>query len=304
MEMVQVKNYLVIGLKKRNREDFVIATKVRFRTGTEVNEAGLSRKHILAGIERSLSNLQTTYIDLYQAHHWDTSTPLEETLSTFNELVRSGKVRYIGVSNWSGWQLQKGIEISRRLGLEKIICLQPQYHLLQRAVEWELVPVCLNEGVGIIPWSPLASGILSGKYKRGEPVDSGSRTAWADKMGFKTASLKENTDHIYKVLDAVGRVADETKHTYAQVALRWLLQKPAVVAPIIGARTLEQLEENLGAGTFSLTPAQIKSLDEASEIPFVIYPYTTDAWALEVRDNPKWPTKFEVAKVAKPEQYY
>jgi len=282
----------------------VIATKVRFRTGKDVNDAGLNRKHILAAVEKSLSNLQTPYIDLYQAHHWDVSTPLEETLSTFNELVRSGKVRYIGVSNWSGWQLQKGIEISRRLGLEKIICLQPQYHLLQRAVEWELVHVCLNEGVGIIPWSPLAGGILSGKYKRGEPVDSNSRTAWADKMGFKSASIKENTDFIYKVLDAVGKVAEETKRTYAQIAIRWLLQKPAVVAPIIGARTMEQLEENLAAATFSLTPEQIKLLDEASEIPFVIYPYTTEIYANSIRDNPRWPITFEIGKVAKLEGHY
>ena len=154
-------------LAKQKRDDFVIATKVRFPMGDGPNEAGLSRKHIMAGVEASLKRLKTDYIDLYQVHCWDEKTPLEETLTTLNDLVRRGLVRYIGASNFTGWQLQKAVSLSKSLGLEAFTCLQPQYNLLCRSTEWELIPLCEAEGIGVIPWSPLRGGWLSGKFKRG-----------------------------------------------------------------------------------------------------------------------------------------
>ena len=154
-------------LQTQHRDDLVIATKVRFPMGPGPNEVGLSRKHILASVEASLRRLHTDYIDLYQVHCWDPITPLEETLSTLNDLVRDGKVRYIGASNYSGWQLQKAIDLSKQMGWEPFTCLQPLYNLLDRSLEWELIPLSLNEGVGVIPWSPLRGGWLSGKFRRG-----------------------------------------------------------------------------------------------------------------------------------------
>jgi aryl-alcohol dehydrogenase-like predicted oxidoreductase len=162
-------------MKDKPRDNFIIATKVRFAMGEDPNEVGLSRKHILAGVEASLSRLGTDYIDLYQVHAWDSGTPLEETLSTLDSLVKSGKVRYTGASNFSGWQLQKAVDLSLHNGWEPFSCLQPLYNLLDRSTEWELMPVCLNEGLGVIPWSPLRGGWLSGKYRRGmtePPKDS------------------------------------------------------------------------------------------------------------------------------------
>ncbi|MFP4323110.1 MAG: aldo/keto reductase, partial [Anaerolineales bacterium] len=154
-------------LKNQKREDFIIATKVRFAMGDGHNEVGLSRKHILEGVEQSLRRLNTDYIDLYQVHAWDPGTPLEETLRTLDSLVTAGKVRYIGVSNFKGWQLQKAMDISHQMGLEAFACLQPLYNLLDRSLEWELLDVAQNEGLGIIPWSPLRGGWLTGKYRRG-----------------------------------------------------------------------------------------------------------------------------------------
>ena len=260
-------------LRNRNRDELVIATKARFPMGEGPNDLGLSRKHLLAAVEESLRRLQTDYIDLYQVHCWDPGTPLDETLSTLDTLVRSGKVRYIGASNFSGWQLQKAVDTSRHQGWEPFSCLQPLYNLLDRSLEWELVQVCQNEGLGIIPWSPLRGGWLSGKYRRGmaAPV-AGTRIEKAEQEGWSESWSAYNNERTWSVLDALFAVAEEAGKEPVQVALRWLLQRPGVTAPIIGARTLAHLESNLGAAGWELTPAQMARLTEVSE-PDLPYPY-------------------------------
>lgn len=257
----------------QRRDDFVIATKVRFPMGDKPNDVGLSRKHILAGVEASLRRLNTDYIDLYQVHLWDRNTPLEETLSTLDGLVRSGKVRYIGASNFAGWQLQKAIDLSQQMGWEPFTCLQPLYNLLDRELEWELMPVCLNEGVGIIPWSPLRGGWLSGKYRREMAgPKAGTRVKQAEEMGWGESWAVYNNEHTWTVIDTLLAVAKETGKSPAQVALNWVLQRPGVTAPIIGARTMAQFEDNLGAAGWALSADQMERLDTASakRLP---YPY-------------------------------
>jgi aryl-alcohol dehydrogenase-like predicted oxidoreductase len=259
-------------LAGKKRDDMVIATKVRFPMGGGPNDIGLSRKHILASVEASLRRLRTDYIDLYQVHALD-KTPLVETLGALNSLVQDGKVRYLGASNFSGWQLQKAIDISQHRGWEPFVCLQPQYNLLTRTPEWEILPVCQAEGLGVIPWSPLRGGWLSGKFRRGmqgPPVDS--RIAIADQKGWGERWSVYNNETTWKVLDALFTVAEEANRTPAQVAINWLLQRPAVTAPIIGARTLAQLEANLGAAGWSLTGPQMERLNRASD-PGLPYPY-------------------------------
>jgi aryl-alcohol dehydrogenase-like predicted oxidoreductase len=260
-------------LVRQRRDDLVVATKVRFAMGDGPNELGLSRKHILASVTASLRRLQTDYLDLYQVHCWDPGTPLEETLSCLNDLVRRGSVRYIGVSNFSGWQLQKAIDLSRAQGWEPFVCLQPQYNLLCRSTEWELIPVALNEGLGVIPWSPLRGGWLSGKFSRGMSAPpSGSRIEKAEKEGWSESWSAYNREQTWRTLDALHSVAKQAGHTAAQVAINWLLRKPGVTAPIIGARSLEQLETNLGAVGWQLSGEQVRALDRASA-PELPYPY-------------------------------
>lgn len=254
-------------MKDKRRDDFVIATKVRFRMAGGENDIGLSRKHILSAVEDSLRRLQTDYIDLYQVHAWDDGTPLEETLSTLNRLVQSGKVRYIGASNYAAWQLQKAVDISKFSGWEAFSCLQPLYNLLDRETESDLVPVCLNEGIGIIPWSPLRGGWLSGKYRRGmEKPPENTRVDEASRKGWDETWAAYANERTWTILDALYATAEETGKRPAQVALRWLMQKPGVTAPIIGARTMEQLEDNLGAAGWSLDESQMKRLDEVSKM--------------------------------------
>ena len=260
-------------LKEKNREDWVVATKVRFPMGEGPNQVGLSRKHILASAEASLRRLQTDYIDLFQVHCWDPTTPLEETLSTLDQLVKKGAVRYIGASNYAGWQLQRAIDLSRESGWESFVCLQPQYNLLCRSTEWELIPVALREGLGVIPWSPLRGGWLSGKFQRGmtEPP-KGSRVEIAGAKGWDESWERYNVESTWQVIDGLQAVAKETGKTPAQVAINWLLRKPAVTAPIIGARRMEQLETNLAAVGWELDSNHVKQLDEVSE-PTLPYPY-------------------------------
>jgi aryl-alcohol dehydrogenase-like predicted oxidoreductase len=261
-------------LKGKQRDDFVIATKVRFSMGEGPNDVGLSRKHVLAGVEASLRRLGTETIDLYQVHCWDRATPLEETLSALDSLVRSGKVRYIGASNFIAWQLQKAIDVSRHMGWEPFVCLQPLYNLLDRTIEWDLLPVCQNEGVGVICWSPLRGGWLSGKYRRGmtAPPD-GSRVKAAEEHGWSESWSAYNTERTWNVLDVLFAVAEEVGKTPAQVALNWLLQRSGVTAPIIGARRLEHLEDNLGATGWALDDGHKRQLDQVSELPLPRYPH-------------------------------
>ncbi|WP_407572201.1 aldo/keto reductase [Deinococcus altitudinis] len=250
-------------LKRQTRDDLVIATKVRFPMGDGPNQVGLSRKHILAGVEASLKRLQTDYLDLYQVHCWDARTPLEETLSTLDTLVR-----YTGVSNFTGWQLQKAIDLSRQHGFEVFSCLQPQYNLLCRSTEWDLLAVCENEGLGVIPWSPLRGGWLSGKFRRGmdQPL-AGSRIEKAEEQGWGESWSNYNNEHTWGVLDALFEVAEQSGKSPSQVALNWLLCQPAVTSPILGVRTLEQLEDNLGATGWTLGHGQLERLNTASAQP-------------------------------------
>ena len=260
-------------LNEQRREDWVIATKVFGSMGDAPNDRGLSRKHIMAAVEASLRRLQTDYIDLYQIHSWDPNTPLEETLQTLNTLVESGKVRYIGASNVTGWQLQKFMDLSKQMGWEGFVSLQPLYNLLDRAIEWELLPVCANEGIGVIPWSPLRGGWLSGKYYRGlDAPPSGTRVEEASERGWSESWEAYANERTWTILDELFEIADKTDKTPAQVALRWLLEQDEVTAPITGVRTMKHLEDNLGATGWSLTEEQVAKLNEVSE-PDAPYPY-------------------------------
>jgi aryl-alcohol dehydrogenase-like predicted oxidoreductase len=265
----------VVGrwLTGKPRDSLVIATKVRFPMGSGPNDVGLSRKHIMAGVDASLRRLRTDYIDLYQVHCWDDVTPLEETLGTLHMLVQSGKVRYIGASNHSGWQLQQAVDLSKHNHWEPYTCLQPQYNLLCRSTEWELVPVCRREGLGIIPWSPLRGGWLSGKYRRDmQAPPQGTRVAIAEERGWSESWSAYNNERTWQIVDTLLDVAREIGREPAQVAINWLLRKPGVTAPIIGARNLEQLESNLGAAGWALDEARAARLDDVSD-PGQPYPY-------------------------------
>lgn len=262
-------------LAGKDRDDLVIATKVRFGTlsPSRPNRYGLGRKHIMAQLDASLKRLGTDHVDLYQVHAWDAATPLEETMSTLNDLVRAGKIRYVGASNYAGWQLQKAIDMARAAGLEPFVCLQALYNLLDRELEWELIPVAVGEGLGLIPWSPLRGGWLSGKFSRGmAAAPSGTRVEIAAREGWSETFERYANEHTWSVLDTLTDIAGETGKTPAQVALNWLLQKPAVTAPIFGARNMAQLDDNLGSIGWALDAGQVERLDAVSARPLP-YPY-------------------------------
>jgi aryl-alcohol dehydrogenase-like predicted oxidoreductase len=263
------------GLKGR-RDDVVLATKVFFPTGAGGNRKGLSRKHIFEGIEASLRRLQTDYVDLYQVHCFDSHTPLEETLSALDALVRQGKVRYLGCSNFSAWQLATALGVSALHGHARFDCLQPQYSLVCRSIERELLPLCRAQGVGIIAWSPLGGGFLSGKYRSGEGVPQASRLADSDpSMRFWVERLF--TERNYQILRALEEAAVRLDKTLTQVALAWLLAMPGVTSVIIGARNLAQLHENLRAGGWDFPAEEWKKLDDSSALR-VEYPQDFQAW--------------------------
>lgn len=260
-------------LKNRRRADYVIATKAFAEMGPGPNDRGLSRKHLLDAVQASLTRLGTDHIDLYQVHVWDDGTPLEEVLSTLDSLVRAGTVRYLGASNFSGWQLQKAVDVSLRNGWEPFVCLQPLYNLLDREAEWELFPVCRSEGLAVIPWSPLRAGWLSGAHRRGmaAPV-AGTRVEREAEAGTVPWN-RYATERTWRVVDEVSAVAEETGRTAAQVSLRWLLQRAPVTAPIIGPRTLEHVRDNLAAADWSLSAEQLDRLTTVSEIETLPYPH-------------------------------
>ncbi len=259
-----------------NRDAVVIATKVRapmseaaaLGTG-DVNNVGLSRKHIQAACEASLRRLGTDYIDLYQVHGWDRHTPLEETLRALDDLVRAGKVRYLGCSNWSARHLAKAIELARHQGWERFVSLQAYYSAVGRDLEHELLPLCQEEGLGVLPWSPLAGGYLSGKFRRDQPAPADARRAQFD---FPPVER----ELVYRAVDVMAQIADETSASIAQVALAWLLARPAVSSVIIGAKRLEQLEDNLKADTLQLTDAQLERISAVTAPP-KLYPQ----WMIE-----------------------
>ena len=249
------------------RDQVIIATKASFPMGPGANDRGNSRHHLLRACEASLKRLGTDYIDIYQMHGFDALSPVEETLSTLDTLVRSGKVRYIGCSNFSGWHLMKSLAASDRLGWPRYIVHQAYYSLVGRDFEWELMPLGHDQQVGTLVWSPLGWGRLTGKIRRGQPPPAVSRLP-------KTAAAgpQVSDDLLYRVVDALDLVAKETGKTVPQVALNWLTQKPTISSVIIGARNEEQLRQNLGAVGWSLTTDQIAALDQASAVP-VAYPY-------------------------------
>ena len=253
------------------REDVVLATKVRFPMGDGPNDVGLSRAHIVAACEASLRRLGTDWIDLYQVHMWDAKTPIEETLSALTDLVRQGKVRYIGASNFAGWQLMRAELAAERHGFERFVSLQPQYSLVERRLEHEIVPAAEALGLGLVPWGPLAQGLLTGKYDRSSGPTAETRMADAEPEHVESWE-RRNEERNWRIVDAVLAVASETGRSASQVALNWLLTRPAVVAPIVGARRVEQLEDNLGAVDWRLDDAQVARLDEVSA-PEPVHPY-------------------------------
>lgn len=260
-------------LVAKNRDDFVIASKVRFPTGSGMNDVGLSRKHIIASVEASLQRLGTDHLDLLQIHCWDRGTPIEETLTTLDQLVRDGKVRYLGSSNLRGWQLQKMLETSRRLGLEAFVSHQPQYNLLSRQTEWEVLEVCAAEGLGVVPWAPLRGGWLSGRYRPemdGPP--EGSRIKTAEEKGWSETWARYANDHTWGILTELDRVAAAHDTTPAAVAIAWVAQHPVVTAPILGASRFEQLEANLAAIDLELTDDDVEALNRVSHVGGS-YPY-------------------------------
>ena len=249
------------------RHKLLLSSKCTFKMGESPNDFGSSRFHIIQACEASLKRLGTDYIDIYHMHGFDGLTPVDETLSALDDLVRSGKIRYIACSNFSGWHLMKSLSISERYGWSKYVAHQAHYSLLSREFEWELMPLAKDQGVGTIVWSPLSAGRLSGKYRKGQPIPESGRIA---NGGGEGPPLDEN--HLYAIVDVLDEIAAETEKTVAQVALNWVLARPTVSNVVIGARNQSQLMENLGSVGWQLTEGQIKRLDNVSE-KHPIYPY-------------------------------
>lgn len=251
------------------RHKLLISTKATFPMGKDVNAYGSSRFHLIEACENSLKRLNTDHIDVYHMHGFDNSTPVEETLRALDDLVTSGKVRYIACSNFSGWHLMKSLSIAEKYGWSKYISHQVYYSLLNREFEWELMPLGIDQKIGTMVWSPLASGRLSGKYRRNSAMPEKSRIAAGTSTVPKDAAPEER---LYAIVDVLDEISRETDKSVAQIALNWLLQRPTVSSIIVGARTEEQLKQNLGASGWSLTNEQVSRLDKASVTP-KIYPY-------------------------------
>jgi aryl-alcohol dehydrogenase-like predicted oxidoreductase len=262
-----------LGSRPGVRDQLVIATKGRFPMGPGPNDAGLTRTSLSRALDASLRRLGIDAIDLYQAHAWDPLTPIEETLRFFDDAVRAGKIRYAGVSNFLGWQLQKAALLSRFHGLAPVITLQPQYNLLVRDIELELVDVCRNERIGILPWSPLAGGWLTGKYTRDETPTGTTRLGEDPGRGMEAYAPRNAQERTWRVIDTVRQVARARGVSMSQVALAWVADRPAVTSVILGARTLEQLDDNLAAAELHLSDKETAVLDEASAPIVADYPY-------------------------------
>jgi aryl-alcohol dehydrogenase-like predicted oxidoreductase len=255
---------------KGRRDQVILSTKTGLRAGEGPNDAGSSRFHLLQAVDKALQRLGTDYIDLLQLHAFDAMTPIEETLSTLDGLVRTGKVRYLGVSNFSGWHLMKSQAIADQRGYSRYVANQTYYSLIGRDYEWELMPLGQDQGVGAVVWSPLGWGRLTGKIRRGQPLPENSRL-------HDTADFAPPVDEerLYRIIEAMDEVAEETGKTIPQIALNWLLQRPTVSTVLIGARNEEQLRQNLGAVGWNLSAAQMTTLDAASALtpPYPYYPY-------------------------------
>jgi aryl-alcohol dehydrogenase-like predicted oxidoreductase len=259
----QSEEILGKALGKR-RKDIILATKVRVRTGARTNDVGLSRHHIIEGCDESLRRLATDYIDLYQVHRFDNKTPLEETLRALDDLVRQGKVRYLGCSNFAGWQLMKALNISDNHNLEKFITFQGLYSLVARDLENELVPLCLDQGLGILTFKPLGGGFLSGKYRRGKARPKDARLS-DDNQEF-------DEQKGYDIVDELEKIATAHNATITQAALNYLLRKPGVVSVIVGIRTPEQIADNIKTTDWEMLSEEVNRLDNISK-PTPVYPY-------------------------------
>ena len=262
-----------LAARPGRRQLVVLATKGRFPTDESPNGHGLSRRHLSLALDASLRRLNVETIDLYQVHAWDPLTRLEETLRFLDDAVRAGKINYVGLSNFTGWQLQKALDIAEFRGLSAPVSMQPQYNLLARAVEWEIVPACQAAGLGMLAWSPLASGWLTGKYRPGEPPPAGTRVVENADEGMRIWNQRGQSEQTWQVLDAVRKVAEGRNVSLAQVAIAWLMARPAVSSVILGARSMDQLTGNMAAAELELTPEETQLLDEASEPPTPDYPY-------------------------------
>ncbi|MDB5031113.1 aldo/keto reductase [Mucilaginibacter sp.] len=264
------------------RDKVLISTKATFNMGGGPNDVGSSRYHLVKSCDDSLRRLNTDHIDIYHMHGMDGNTPVEETLRALDDLVTSGKVRYIACSNFSGWHLMKSLSVSERYGWSKYVAHQAYYSLLDREFEWELMPLGINQNVSTIVWSPLASGQLTGKFRRGQPIPQDNRRSQGGSHGPET-----NFERLHTIIDALDEVAEETGKSIAQVSLNWLLQRPTIANIIIGARNEEQLKQNLAAVGWNLTVEQIKKLDAASEIA-PIYPYWHQRQDTKLNPLPKF----------------
>jgi aryl-alcohol dehydrogenase-like predicted oxidoreductase len=255
------------------RDRAVIATKARFPTSDSPNGHGLSRRHLTAALDASLQRLGVDVIDLYQLHGWDPLTPIEETLRFLDDSAAAGKIHYAGLSNFLGYQIQKYVDLAEMHGLIRPATVQPQYNLLARAIEWEVAPACEAEGLGLLQWSPLASGWLTGKYRRDEPPGQGTRLSDQMDQGMRIWNERGHLERTWQVIDAVRKVADGRGVSMSQVAIAWVLARPAVCSVILGARTLAQLDDNLAAGDVKLSDDETRLLDAASDPGAPDYPY-------------------------------
>lgn len=255
------------------RDQVVLATKGRFATGPGPNEVGLSRRHLARALDASLGRLGVDTIDLYQVHAWDPHTPIEETLTFLDSAVRAGKIHYVGLSNFTGWQIQKAVDVADARVLARPVTLQPQYNLLAREVEWEIVPACQAEGLDLLPWSPLGGGWLTGKYHRDERPTGPTRLGENPNRGVEAYDRRSAHERTWDVLGTVEEIAGDRGMSMAQVALAWLVDRPTVCSVILGARTQEQLDDNLGAAGVHLSADEVHRLDRASDPNPADYPY-------------------------------
>jgi aryl-alcohol dehydrogenase-like predicted oxidoreductase len=261
----------------------VLATKGRFPMGREPNAQGLSARHLTRALDASLRRLGVEAVDLYQAHAWDPLTPLTETLRTLDGFVRAGKIRYYGLSNFTGWQLTKAVHTARDLGLAEPVTLQPQYSLIVREIEWEVVPAALDAGLGLLPWSPLGGGWLSGKYQRDQRPTGETRLGEDPGRGME-AWERRGSERTWRIIEAVQRIAEGRGVPMSRVALAWVTNRPAVTSTILGARTLDQLEDNLLSADLRLTGEETAALDEASDLAATDYPYGELGLSQRARD--------------------
>jgi aryl-alcohol dehydrogenase-like predicted oxidoreductase len=255
------------------RDQVVLATKGRFPMGEGPNDVGLSRRHLRDALDASLRRLGVEHVDLYQVHAFDPLTPLDETWNFLDDAVRAGKISYVGLSNYTGWQVQKVVDLAEFRGLARPVTLQPQYNLLVREIEWEIVPACESTGLGLLPWSPLGGGWLTGKYTRDARPTGATRLGENPERGVEAYDRRSGVQRTWDVIDAVQEVASSRGVSMAQVALAWLVDRPMVSSVILGARTIEQLEDNLGAADLHLTADETARLDAASDPAPADYPY-------------------------------